>query len=346
MGQNLRNWRVVAASTFAIALVSISYVVARGDLFSPVAQASSESALLQAIATKDTDGDGLPDWQEALYGTDPHKTDSRGLGMTDGEAVAKGLIVPKAIADVPAPSTDSSGGDTTALLAAQGLTPATENTLTDAFSKSFFALYLTAKQNNGGADLNADQVNAIADQAVTSLSQTVSASSDFRKKEDLLVQGTGIDAMKSYAAAAEAVLVQNKSDSTKGDLEYFDDVLERNDTDAAAHLVNLAKSYRDTAVGLAALPVPQEVVDTHLQIVNNLMRLSGIYSDFAHANTDSLTAMLALKQYQLIEVAIEKSFVDLASTYASKGVLLQTGTPGASYVNLMVYLTAAQHPAP
>lgn len=35
----------------------------------------------------DTDGDGLPDWQEGLYGTDPKKSDTDGDGTLDGEEI-------------------------------------------------------------------------------------------------------------------------------------------------------------------------------------------------------------------------------------------------------------------
>src|SRR3990167_5251431 len=97
MGQILQNWRVITAILFSAVLIVGAFVLARGIESPSSAQASEETALLHAIATKDSDSDGLPDWEEALYGTDPHNQDSFHLGMSDGEAVAKGLIVPKAI---------------------------------------------------------------------------------------------------------------------------------------------------------------------------------------------------------------------------------------------------------
>ncbi|MGZ2907003.1 thrombospondin type 3 repeat-containing protein, partial [Pseudomonas aeruginosa] len=44
---------------------------------------------------KDSDNDGLPDWEEALYGTDPHNAHSISPTLTDGQAVAEGLIKPQ-----------------------------------------------------------------------------------------------------------------------------------------------------------------------------------------------------------------------------------------------------------
>ena len=86
---------------FSTVLVVGVYMFARSVESPSLAQASTEAALLQAIAAKDSDGDGLSDWEEQLYGTSPTTTDTFKLGMTDGEAVARGLVVPKAIADIP-----------------------------------------------------------------------------------------------------------------------------------------------------------------------------------------------------------------------------------------------------
>src|SRR3989344_3578766 len=77
---------IIGAGFIVVAFLS-SHPVA-----SPVS-AESTAELLKAYAAKDTDGDGLPDWQEALYGTDPTNPRSVQASMTDAEAVAKGLVI-------------------------------------------------------------------------------------------------------------------------------------------------------------------------------------------------------------------------------------------------------------
>jgi len=111
MGRILGNWRIILATFFSLVLIVGAYVLARGAVSPSIAEASTETALLQAIATRDSTGDGLPDWEKSLYGIpiNATTTDYFHLGMTDGEAVAKGLVVPKAIADVgTASSSDDS----------------------------------------------------------------------------------------------------------------------------------------------------------------------------------------------------------------------------------------------
>ncbi|MBU6388354.1 hypothetical protein KGQ72_00525 [Patescibacteria group bacterium] len=341
MGQILQNWRVLAATLFSAVLVVGAYLFARGVESPQVAQASTETALLQAIATRDTSGDGLPDWEKTLYGIpiNATTTDYFHLGMTDGEAVAKGLIVPKAIADISVPTSSS----TAALNPDGSLPPApADGTLTAAFAKNFLSLFLAAKQANGGADLSDSQMNDISNQALNSLSSIVVAAPDFKSMKDLAVAGSGPDALKAFAVSAEAVLLKNTSNATTSEINYLKSALLNNDATAYPHIISIAKAYRDSAVGLAMLPVPSELAADDLALVNALMRISEITTDFTRTETDPLAAMLALNQYPQTALALGTAFATIGKLYAAAGVVLPAGAPGASFVNLIENVAAEQ----
>lgn len=328
---------MLAAALFSAVIVVGAYMLARGVESPDVAQASAETALLQAVATKDSDGDGLPDWEETLYGADPHTSDTFHLGMLDGEAVAKGLIVPKALADMPAATSSP------ATVGADGLPPApAEGTLTSAFAKSFFTSYLAAKQAAGGGALSESDIKNVSAQALGSLSSAVATAPDFKSSKELKVSGSGSDAMKAFAVSAEAVLLKNTSSATKTPLGYLKSILEDNDTTAFAHLSSLAKAYRGSAAGLAALPVPEELAVANLALINALMRMSEIINDFTRADSDPLTTILALQQYVGVAQALGNAFMNIDNTYATAGVSIPAGTPGASFVNLVADVTASQ----
>lgn len=335
MGRILEHWRIPAATFFAIALIAGAYLLVQGVKSPSAAQASEESALLAAIATKDTDGDGLPDWEEALYGADPRAIDSFGLGLPDGEAVAKGLVVPKAIADLTA--TTSTPG---AAVVDPSLPPApAEGTLTAAFAQNFFTLYLAAKEANGGADLSEEETQSIANQAIQSLASSVSAAPDYKSAKDIVVSGSGVSALKAFAVSAEAVLLKNTSTATTSEIGYLKRALLGGDATVYPHIVSIAKAYRDSAVGLAVLPVPSELAAADLALINALMRVSQITTDFAKAETDPLATMLALGQYPQAVIALGTAFVDIGRVYAAVGISLPAGEPGASFVNLISDIT-------
>ena len=338
MGQILHdNWRILAAALFSAVLVISAYLLARSVESPPLALASAETALLQAIATRDSDGDGLPDWEEALYGTDPHTIDTRNLGMPDGRAVAKGLIVPRAIADIQV-ATSSDG-----MLVDPSLPPApAQGTLTAAFAEHFFTLYLAAREANGGADLSEAQMNDVAVQALDSLASAIAGAPDYKSAKELTVAGSGEDALREFAVQAEAVLLLNKADATKSEILYLQDALQKDDDTALSHIASIAKGYRDAAVGLAVLPVPAELAAVDLALINALMRVSEITADFARADTDPLAAMLALKQYPEAVLALGIAFGDIGDLYRTVGVSLSAGTPGAAFVNLKQNVIASQ----
>lgn len=337
MGQILQNWRVLAASLLSAVLVVGVYMLARSVESPTVAEASTESALLQAIAAKDSDGDGLPDWEEALYGTSPNTTDTFKLGMTDGEAVARGLIVPKAIADIQLATSSPTSVDS------DGLPPApAEGTLTAAFAKTFFTLFLAAKQQSGGADLSEEQMQNIADEALNSLASVIAAAPDFKSAEDIIVRGAGADALTTFAVQAEAVLLKNTSSASKSEIFYLQDAVERGDAEALTHIASIAKQYRDSAIGLAVLSVPAELAEVHLALINTMMRISGIATDFTRVNTDPLATMLGLNQYPQAVLALGTAFIDIGKVYKAAGISLPAKAPGASFVNLIINVANEQ----
>lgn len=335
------SWRIVAATLFSAVLIVGAYLVARSVQSPSLAQASEESALLQAIATKDSDADGLPDWEEALYGSDPRSVDSFHLGMTDGEAVARGLIVPKAIADISVATSSPATDDVANIDSSLPPAPA-DGTLTAAFAQNFFALYLAAKQNNGGADLTEADMQSIASDALKSLSAVARSAPDFKSTKDIVVSGSGPAAMKDYAERADAVLRKNTTNATTNEIEYLKRVIVSNDATALPYIIAIAKGYRDSAVGLSMLPVPQELAVSDLALVNAMMRVSQAITDFARVEADPLTTMLALQQYPQTVASLGTAFIDISKAYAAAGISLPVGAPGASFVNLISDLADEQ----
>ncbi len=340
MASLIAKWRVVVATLVALVLVVGAYLLAQNSIRPPHAVASAEQALLEAISKKDSDGDGLPDWEEALYGTDAHKIDTRSLGMTDSEAVAKGLIVPSAVTLAPPATT---GGISSA--AEYGLTSPAKGSLTESFARNFFSLYIGEKQARGGRALTGEESAALAKKAVEALASTIAPVQDYKTEKDIAVSGQGVAALRSFAATAEAVLVANQVDATKSELSYLEDMVVRGNTSAAAHLRSIARGYRSTAAGLAALPVPQELALPHLALINALARVGDITNDFALVEGDPLATMFALGQYTPTVLDLGNAFIAIGRVYSDAGITMAAGEPGGLFANFMKALAAEQPPA-
>jgi hypothetical protein len=330
-GNIFKHWQISAAIVFSIVIITGAYITAHGVISPQVTHASTETELLKAIASKDSDSDGLPDWQESLYGTDPHNSDTFHLGMTDGEAVSRGLIVPKAITDIAVASSTKSASD----IVDPSLPPAPKDgTLTAQFAQLFFTNFLSARQANGGVDLSESQLSDVAKQTMDTFTSTIKPAPDYKTLSDLNIVGSGAEAMKSFAIGAERILLTNTNDATTTDINYFKSGLIDGNDNAYDILLSIAKSYRGSAAGIAALPVPKELAKSSLDLINTLMRLSQIDVDFTKADTDPLVAILALQQYQTVVNAVAKAFVDVGGVFQAQNIAIPSGEPGALFANM------------
>jgi hypothetical protein len=325
MERTLQQWRTLGAVLFAAVLIG-GAVVVRGDYHAQGARASTESELLKAIATQDTDGDGLPDWEEALYGADPNKVDTFGLGMSDKEAASRGLVIPKAIANIdadPASTGSASSG------------------LTATFTEQLYARYRILYDEKGGALTSADLL-AVTQDAFTAFSQSTKPADDLVRREDLSISGSGRDVLRGYAVAVESVLQANTHTAAESELVYLEQAVKNGDDGALIEISGIAKSYRNSAVGISKLPVPRELAGEALRLVNAFARLSGILEDFTRVRTDPLATMLALSQYPHVALALANALVDTSALYEAADVTFAPHDPGATLVHMISRVVEGQ----
>ena len=125
-----RTVTIIVSLLLAGAMIVAAYIFSGVNALQPnAANAGVTDDLLKAYAEKDSDADLLPDWQEALYGTNPNNVHTIDPKLSDKEAVDKGLVKPKYSA-TPAPAGAVTGK------------PAAPGTITEAFSQELFKQYL------------------------------------------------------------------------------------------------------------------------------------------------------------------------------------------------------------
>jgi hypothetical protein len=328
MARILKHWRTLAAGAFSLALIASVVLIAR-DIDSPrAARALVESELLKAIATQDTDGDGLPDWEEALYGADPNKVDTFGLGISDKEAVAQGLVVPKAVANIEAGSANVQNG-----LSFTGLTAA--------FIGQLYAQYSFAYEKNKGILSDEDLLN-IVETVFNAFSDAIELSGNFITREDLTVSDSGQEALRIYAERVEAILKNGSQAVSDTETEYLRRAVQEDDFEALVSMEEIAEAYRSAAAGIVQVSVPKELAGEMLRFVNALARLGGISLDFARVKTDPLATMLALSQYPEAVSSLVYALVDIRTVYEVAGVSFVSGMPGNAFVNQLPGLLVQQ----
>ncbi len=302
-----RTLSIIGSLVLSLVLVSGAYFFSSPLFGALMVDAESGEELLKSYAEKDTDADGLLDWEETLYKTDPNDPHSVDATLTDGEAVAKGLVKAKFVSETPeAPiDTDIEGVD------------AAPDTLTDEFSREFYAHYLTSR----GGDLpSSAEIASFVQDAVADL-DTATASRTRFTKTNLQPGGSGVAGLTTYATNLRGVLNANSPTKTEKDaLENFGDFVNGKNSKALARVTEVGRAYEATATALMRIGVPSEVALTHLSLANAYASLAEATLMMGEMDTDPLRAFIGLSRYDEVQGATAQALIDM-------GTILQNSLP-------------------
>lgn len=323
MAFSTRTKYIAVALVIAASSVGAAFLLSGHSVISQ-ANAGSTEELLKAYASKDTDGDGLMDWQESLYGTDEKNAHSVDATLTDKAAVEQGLVKPKFESEKP----ELSEGDIPGTVVA-------EDTLTDRFAKEFFGTYL--QEQDAGTPSEAD-VQAFVNSEIAKL--PASEGAHYSSSSVTKVAG-GEEALRTYAADAEGAFALHTVSLPKGELEYFEDAVYRDDATALANIKRISDAYTGVASAFVKVKVPSEAAVAHLRAANALSRIGAIEGDMAAFGKDPLRGFVGLGSYEAAVTELNASFADLYKVFASAGVVLEPADAGYSVYSLTE--AAARH---
>lgn len=311
MASRFRTQYLVLASSVAVALIVCSYLFSGPYSFRPsVADAATAESLLKAYSTKDSDSDGLPDWQESLYGTDPANPQSFKAGVRDGDAVAQGLIKPR-----------FESAQATSTIDVPGKAVGT-NTLTAQFSQEFLKRYVAA----GAGSMTAAQQQAL----ITELLGVFSTKSAALLTSPYTSASVRTDAgvpLTAYAASVEQVILANNVPTDAANpVDLMDAYITNGDATAQPKLERLARSYDGIHKGLAQLRVPPASAQAHLTLMRSFDSLARATKLTAHYEDDPVAALGGLTLYQPLSLSIIEAFKVLSAQILAEG----TPKPGAA----------------
>lgn len=264
---------IVSALILGVAIVSGAFLLNMNTSvnFAERAVASPSSALRTQIIEKDSDGDGLLDWEETLWGTDPFVIDSDGDGILDGEFVAsrKANKTPEEIVEFESLS------------------------FTSQFSRTFFAEYL---QYQSDGELTEVEKNALIARLANSVVAELPEAFPLSKVKTIPVSD---EALVTYFRSI--VIFSQKATPegvTEGELTLLEKALDTSDPDLLSDIGDIALGYGRLSNTLALLPVPETLRANHSALVTATARLSAINYAFANTFNDAVYSLAVLPEYQ------------------------------------------------
>jgi len=265
---------------------------------------------LRAEPEKDTDGDGLKDWEEVLWKTDPEKADTDGDGTNDFAEIQENRDPTiKGPADVLQKSIDSQTKD---------------------LSKNLFGYYL--EQRKAVGDVTTEASAKIVSEAIKNSYKTVTYITHTQKdltisKDNSLsaYKKYGVDlanAMSGFSVKENELGIVIKALSTKDETDLYP-------------LDALLTNYRSALSKIVSVNVPSNLSGKHLAFVNSTSKVIIDIQGMRGLFEDSVLALSSLTTYGQNFLQFQKSLKEISSELKKKGVEYSTGEVGYGLLNVL-----------
>jgi hypothetical protein len=258
------------------------------------------------LVTKDTDGDGIPDWEENLWGTDPTKKETT-EGIPDKEAVEK--MKAAQLSQYSGLTLNNSIDDEESL------------TQTERLSRGLFSTAGALSQTGSMDQDTIDNITGtLADEIKNQAVQKVFKESDFKiiksntKEKDL-------DVIKKYNSALATISKKYPRGSTV--IEILQKSLKDGSTidpEVLSGLDPIISKTNTVIKELTKVAVPEVMINIHLNLINSLEKIYENVDNIKYYDTDPVKALGAISQYQSNVENLGKSMSDLEDFLRSKGI--------------------------
>jgi len=249
----------------------------------------SEKIVNDIIIQKDSDGDGLYDWEEALWGSDPNNPDTDNDGTSDNDEVLSGRnpIIPYPDDFL---ATEEKNNSAFAAKNDTGLT------LTQSFSRDFINTYLSLKKNDNFTEENQEKlINVFLGETLSRESLVAPLS-----LSDIIILSKDADvfASVSYIQSIEKAIENSFTYSYFGnEILVLKDILEKKDSRDISLFKEAEDAYAGFAKTLLKIKSPAEIANTHLSLINSARIIAKNFKDIKNLSADPLNALIGVKTY-------------------------------------------------
>lgn len=280
------------------------------------------------VAETDSDSDGLPDWKETLWKTDPKNSDTDGDGMSDGEEIKNNRNPNKSFPDDQLTEEEIKSLNNPS----NYVSPFDRVSKTDEFTKKFLTQYLLQKSLSEG---NLDDV--AKDVLIKSVLGETSTEMPFRtfSATDIKILATDDTAsIKQYGNDIGTIVKRNDSGIKMSEiLLSLKGFTETKDKSGLEKLKTVIEKNTQIINESIKISVPKSAVNIHVDFLNGMSRLTEMILGMYKSVDDPLSGLVAIGNYR--ETATELKSVDerISAYFNKKGVIYKPSEDGYLFAN-------------
>jgi len=227
---------------------------------------------ISGMMSKDSDGDGLYDWEEALWNTDPNKASTLENGLTDKQWV-----------DAKRQTLKNDG-----VLIENTEDPNLNET--DRFNREFFTTFMALKQSG---NLTPEAIANIASQlskyVETGITEKIYSLSDLRINNNL--------STSDYSKNIDAIFIRYAGKNIGDEM----DIMKQNSSESGSGDFSQIKSIADAYTSLGNEVLLAETSENfsinHLNLANSLLNIGFNLNIISMTNSNPIKSMPAMSKY-------------------------------------------------
>jgi hypothetical protein len=296
-----------------------------------VALENQKKITYQQFMAIDSDTDGLKDWEEALWKTDPKKADTDDDGTSDGDE-AKANRDPLKTNTAVKGKTPSDEIDP-AIIADQKKqeTDFLKLSMTDQLSRTLLSQYISVK---GNQTLSTSDKQDIVDTATTIATQILGVSAKYSISDIKTFNNINPVTLKNYGNKL-ADGAKNTLAPMKQELSILAKAITDDKGSSLKDLDKNIQLYEIIIQNYLNISAPIEIASLHLDIINNLNVIKDSVEKMKLLFSDTVQAITGISNYKTYGLKLQTDVKKLGEYFASKGVIFLPTDSGYKLFNVV-----------
>lgn len=240
---------------------------------------------LEELIKKDSNANGIPDWEERFWGLDPMVASTNGQLHTEIIAQRKTIL---------SSQTNAEDLNESERLARE--------------------LFIVSTVIGGSTDGNLPAIRAVSEQAADEFTQGKGLIDQITAEDTTRIK-TDKQAITTYIVELIKILESKKPTN---ELEILARVGEEKEMKELAKLTPIIASYQTLATKVASLPVPTALAEEHLILTNSINNMGRGLETFKSIEDDAAMGLIGFYQYSIEEDRFDASLttiVERANSY-------------------------------
>jgi len=281
-------------------------------------------AIFKNISSKDSDNDGLKDWEEPLWKTNLNNPDSDGDGTKDGEETALGR---NPAVKGPNDSLDDHPPESS--------TAATAGNDTEHMTKELISRYLSIKQSTEFDNLSEAEKAKVIQETLLSVSFPARTIRTYSAADIRVATAETSESLFYYGGNMGKIFYKYAKETGVGEeLPQIEMVMNGSKSADAAGFEKIAADYEKLATELVKIEAPPGLFEEHLKIINGVLALAQNIREFTKFKIDPLATLLAVNEYRETVSLIGRNIDSMAVYFTENFVGFEENTYGEFFLSL------------